>query len=195
MKKLQTVLVPPWGNRKRNKYRIILHSVGVLTILSAWLLLCTEGMAMFILLKYIIIITFGYVASVLDIKTRCIPNGLVLGMLAVWLVIMAVKLLFNIEEGIRLLVDSLFGLLVGGGLFILVYLLSRKGLGGGDVKFMAAAGLFLGVGKTIPAMLYGSVLAALTGLVLILLKKIGRRDTMPLAPFLYAGILISVFII
>ena len=37
------------------------------------------------------------------------------------------------------------------------------------------------------------VLAAVTGLILILLRKIGRKDTMPLAPFLFAGILITFF--
>jgi len=42
-------------------------------------------------------------------------------------------------------------------------------------------------------MLYGTILAALTGLILILLKKLGRKDAMPLAPFIYAGILITVF--
>ena len=58
-------------------------------------------------------------------------------------------------------------------------------LGGGDVKFVAAAGLFLGFARIIPATLYGTILAALTGLALIALKKIGRKDKMPLAPFLY----------
>jgi len=58
---------------------------------------------------------------------------------------------------------------------------------------MAAAGLYLGFSETVPAILYGTVLAALVGLVLILLKKIGRKDTMPLAPFLFAGIIITVF--
>jgi prepilin signal peptidase PulO-like enzyme (type II secretory pathway) len=189
------MLMSLWGNRISKEYRIVLHCAGILAIISAWLLLCTEGMAVFILLKYALLIVFGYAASVFDIQTKRIPNRLVLSMLTVWLFVMALKLLLDIEDGVRLLADSLFGLLVGGGLFMLVYLISRKGLGGGDVKFMAAAGLFLGFGKIIPAMLYGTVLAAMTGLVLILLKRIGRKDTIPLAPFLYAGILITVFMV
>ena len=77
-------------------------------------------------------------------------------------------------------------------LFLAVYLVSRKGLGGGDVKFMAASGLYLGV-DVLPAMFYGSVLSAAAGLGLLLAKKIGRRDAIPLAPFLFAGILIVLF--
>jgi len=99
------------------------------------------------------------------------------------------------ENGIRLLADSMYGLLIGGGIFLLVYLISRKGLGGGDVKFMAAAGLYLGFAETLPVILYGTVIAAFVGLVLIFIKKIGRKDTMPLVPFLFAGIIITVFTI
>ena len=73
-------------------------------------------------------------------------------------------------------------------------MVSRKGLGGGDVKLMAVSGLYLGAGSVLPAMLYGSVLAAVTAGVLIALKKIGRKDAIPLVPFLYAGMLITVFI-
>jgi prepilin signal peptidase PulO-like enzyme (type II secretory pathway) len=67
-------------------------------------------------------------------------------------------------------------------------------LGGGDVKFMSVAGLYLGFSGTIPVILFGTVIAALTGLVLILLKKINRKDSIPLAPFLFIGIIITVFL-
>ena len=99
----------------------------------------------------------------------------------------------NTDNGVKALTDSLYGMALGGGLFLLVYLFSRRGLGGGDVKFMAAAGLYLGFSGVIPAILYGTILAALTGLILILLKKIKRKDAIPLAPFLFIGILIIIF--
>ena len=76
---------------------------------------------------------------------------------------------------------------------MLIYIISRNGLGGGDVKFMAVAGLYLGFSGTVPAILYGTLLAAFTGLVLIVLKKLGRKDTMPLVPFLFVGIMITIF--
>ena len=57
---------------------------------------------------------------------------------------------------------------------------------------MAVSGLYLGV-DVLPTMLYGSVLSAAAGLCLLLAKKLGRRDTIPLAPFLYAGMLAVIF--
>jgi len=118
---------------------------------------------------------------------------LILFMLAGWLLLIIPMLFFVPDTGIESFVDSLLGLLTGGGLFLVVYLFSSKGLGGGDVKFMAAAGLYLGFANTIPAILYGTVLAALTGLILVLIKKIERKDAIPLAPFLFIGIMITVF--
>lgn len=147
----------------------------------------------FIVLLCELIIVFGYIASVLDLTTKKIPNGLILIMLGAWVLAMFPKLFLDTDEAVALLKDSALGLVAGGGIFLLVYLISRKGLGGGDVKFMAASGLYLGFSGTFSAMLYGTVLAALTGLALILLKKIGRKDAMPLAPFLYVGMLIAIF--
>jgi prepilin signal peptidase PulO-like enzyme (type II secretory pathway) len=45
----------------------------------------------------------------------------------------------------------------------------------------------------LPVILYASILAALTGIALIITKRIKRKDAMPLAPFLYLGILAAVY--
>jgi len=165
-------------------------------VIGATLLIVRLGQTdPFTLLRSELIMVFGFIAAVTDLKTKRIPNGLIKVMLASWALIMMPKLIIHSGEGAALLKDSAFGFLIGGGLFLLVYLMSRKGLGGGDVKFMAAAGLFLGFGGTIQAMLVGTVLAAITGLVLILLKKIGRKDPIPLAPFLCIGIVLTIFFI
>jgi len=173
--------------------KAIIPYAGIPIIALALLLVRMKQTAPLVLLWLVLIIVFGYVGAILDIKTKRIPNGLVLTMFAAWVVTITPYLFLETEAAVELLMDSVLGFAFGGGLFLFVYLISRKGLGGGDVKFMAAAGMYLGFSGAIPTMLYGTILAGLTGLVLILLKRIGRKDTMPLAPFLYAGILIVVF--
>ncbi len=44
------------------------------------------------------------------------------------------------------------------------------------------------------AFIYGSVLAAIAALILILTKKMTAKDAIPLVPFLYVGILLTEFI-
>lgn len=171
-----------------------LYFYSGIPIIGAALLIVHMGKTdAFIMLWRELLVIFGYVAAALDIKTKKIPNNLVLVMLSAWALAIVPKLFVDIEAATALLKDSLLGFLVGGGLFLLVYLISRKGLGGGDVKFMAAAGLYIGFAGTLSSMLYGTVLAGLVGLILLLLKKIGRKDAIPLAPFLYIGILITIF--
>ena len=177
------------------KLQPMLPYIGVPVIGAALLILRAGSADPFIMLRYLMLVVFGYFAAVLDLKAKRIPNSLVLAMLASWILVMAPKLFLDTHMAIALLVDSAIGLAIAGGMFLIVYLVSRKGLGGGDVKFMAAAGLYLGSGGVLPSMLCGTVLAALTGLVLILMKKIGRKDAIPLAPFLYIGILITIFLL
>jgi len=176
------------------KFKLVLPYAGMPVIAAALLILRFAEVEPFILLKYELLILFGYMAALSDLKAKRIPNRLIIAMIAAWVLMMTPMLFISTDATIVYMKDSLIGLSIGGGLFLLVYVISRKGLGGGDVKFMAAAGLYLGLGGVIPVMLYGTILAALSGLILILLKKIGRKDTIPLAPFLYAGVLLTVFL-
>lgn len=78
--------------------------------------------------------------------------------------------------------DSVLGLLAAGLPFLIAAL--TGGMGGGDLRLMAASGFALG--------LWGGILQTITGLALALLfavirKKARRHDALPLAPFLGAG--------
>ena len=179
---------------KISKNKIALYAVGLVAIITAWFVIRAGELTLFHILNFSALLIASYVAMVFDINTRRIPNMLVLAMILGWLCLIVPMLFIDIENGIRLLLDSIIGLLLAGGVFLAVYLLSRKGLGGGDVKFMAVAGLYLGFSEVLPTILYGTVLAAIVGLILILTKKINRKGTLPLAPFLFVGIMITLLI-
>ncbi len=94
--------------------------------------------------------------------------------------------------------DSLLGILVGGGLLLLVavgykWITGREGMGGGDIKLLAMMGAWLGW-KAIPFILLAS---SLIGLLIgggsgLLLKK-GLRAKIPFGPFLAVASLIYIF--
>jgi len=169
-------------------------SIVALSVILVWIVTYSAHISSLYLIRFVLVMVFGYLALVFDIKTKRIPNKLILAMLSAWVLTIAASLfIISFEMALQFLFDSLLGFVVGGGLFLLVYLISKKGLGGGDVKFMAAAGLYLGFADTIAVMLYGTVIAAVLGIVLILAKKIKRKDSFPLAPFLFIGIMIVAF--
>lgn len=171
--------------------RRVLPCVGILLLeLVLWRL--RQGGESAEILLHGLLLAFGYLATLNDLREKRIPNSLAAIMLGAWILILVPQLFLRTEYGLWLLINGLIGFLLAGILFLIVYLVSRGGLGGGDVKFMAVSGLYLGA-DVLPAMLYGSILSAVVGLCLLLAKKLGRRDTMPLAPFLYIGMLAVIF--
>lgn len=140
-----------------------------------------------------LLLVFGYIASAGDIRAHLVPNRLVLFMTGIWVLVMTPQLLLRTKETIPLAVSGMVGAFLAGAVFLTVYILSRHGLGGGDVKFMTAAGLYLGAQGVLPTMLTGSVLAAAAGLVLIAAKRIDRKGAIALIPFLYIGALATMF--
>lgn len=146
-----------------------------------------------VLLLWELLLLFGYLAAWRDIREQRIPNKLVIIMLGVWILVIVPQMFLRMEYTLYLVLSGVVGFLLAGTVFVIVYLVSRKGLGGGDVKLMAVSGLYLGTTNVLPAMLYGSVFAGVIGVILIISKKIGPRDTIPLVPFLYAGMVLAVF--
>lgn len=94
--------------------------------------------------------------------------------------------------------DHLIGAVVGGAVFAGLYfgsiaILKTEGLGLGDVKYAAAAGLLLGWQKLIPAILIGSVSGAVFMVAANRIRHAEKHTEYPFGPFLAVGTLISMF--
>ena len=70
---------------------------------------------------------------------------------------------------------------------LIVALLIKKGFGGGDIKLIAAAGLYMSLDKTLIAGFITFILAGLYGIYLLLTKKKRPGSTIRLAPFIALG--------
>lgn len=117
--------------------------------------------------------------ALVDLQVRRIPNDLVLAL-------GAGALLHTLVAGLPIPAAGL-GALVGGGAFMLLFILGRGAMGAGDVKFMAAVGLLVGYPLIIRAMLWGIVLGGVAALALLLARRAGRKDAMPYGPYLALG--------
>lgn len=89
--------------------------------------------------------------------------------------------------------SSIIGLLVGGGLFYAVAILSRGGMGGGDIKMMAMVGSLMGWKSVLLTTFLGSLVGAVFGIFLMLFKGKGRKTKIPFGPFLALGSVITLF--
>jgi leader peptidase (prepilin peptidase)/N-methyltransferase len=82
---------------------------------------------------------------------------------------------------------SLGGAGLGFGIMLLVYIASRGGTGAGDVKLAALLGAILGFPQIAAGLPVGFVIGGLVGMVVLVLRLKGRKDSIPFGPSLVAG--------
>jgi leader peptidase (prepilin peptidase)/N-methyltransferase len=88
---------------------------------------------------------------------------------------------------------SVIGFFIGGGLFYAVAILSRGGMGGGDIKMMAMVGALMGWKGALLTTFLGSLTGAVIGIFLMVFKGKGRKTKIPFGPFLALGAIITLF--
>lgn len=137
-----------------------------------------------------ILICLLIIASVIDLNCMRIPNK-------VNLIIVAVGAISILQFEWRIFLDSLLGMLLGGGSLFLMgliagWLLNKEAMGGGDVKLMAACGIYLGFHSTLAALLFAFYASAIVVIVLLVFKKLKRNQKIPFGPFLCSGVIVAV---
>jgi leader peptidase (prepilin peptidase)/N-methyltransferase len=128
------------------------------------------------------------VVTFIDIDHQIIPDeislpGIVVGFLAA----------SAVGPG---MVDSLLGILLGGGTLWVVAavyekLRSQEGMGGGDIKLLAMIGAFLGWRAVLVTLLIGSLSGALVGGARVAFGRAESQVPIPFGPFLALGALVA----
>lgn len=146
---------------------------------------------------------FAFVSAMLvitfiDLDFQIIPDvitlpGMIIGLAAAQFIIPDPLPDPNSKFQLLGFVNSIIGLLAGGVFFYLVALLSRGGMGGGDVKMMAMVGAFTGWKGVFLTTLVGSFSGSLVGIALMVFKGKGRKSKIPFGPFLALGSLVTLF--
>ena len=141
-----------------------------------------------ILCSALVVITF------IDLDFQIIPDaitlpGILIGIVAGSL-IMPDPFIRNSLLGFK---ASVIGLLAGGGLFYAIAVLSRGGMGGGDIKMMAMVGALMGWKSVLLTIFLGSLTGAVFGIFLMISKGKGRKTKIPFGPFLALGTVITLF--
>jgi len=121
------------------------------------------------------------VLLVIDLEHGLILNKVVYPAMAVALLISIFLPQLEIVPEIK---QAAIGGGIGLGLFLLVVLISREGMGWGDVKMAALIGLVVGFPLVFVALLMGIILGGLVAGVLLLFKIKKRKEAIPFGPFL-----------
>ncbi|WP_128425958.1 prepilin peptidase [Gudongella oleilytica] len=138
---------------------------------------------------------FALISSVLiaifmiDLKEQIIPDSLVLSILIIGSIHKLINY-FAYAKPLGLL-DSIIGLAIAGGLFLLIVIFSKGGMGGGDVTLIGALGFVLGVKGILLTIFLSFMLGAVISVFLLVSGIKSRKDPIPFGPFIILGFFIT----
>jgi len=139
-----------------------------------------QGVEAAVLLSALVVISF------IDLEHKLVPDVITLPGIVV-------GLLFGFLVSVNHVLDLLLGVLLGGGLFYLIALVSRGGMGGGDIKLISMIGAFVGWQLTLVTIFAAILLGSLVAVALLILGLKGRKDMIPFGPFLALGAVGALF--
>ncbi|MBI2868352.1 MAG: prepilin peptidase [Chloroflexi bacterium] len=126
------------------------------------------------------------VIAVIDLEHRIVPNRIVYPAAVLALVLTFVP-------GQPGIIASLLGGAVGLGLMLLPVLISRGGMGLGDVKLAALSGLIIGPKMVLLAIFIAVVAGGLIAVFLVVTRLKSRKEAIPFAPFLALGAVLALY--
>jgi leader peptidase (prepilin peptidase)/N-methyltransferase len=135
-------------------------------------------------LNGLILVSLTIIISIADLKYMLIPNKILLFFLPV-------MLLLRWWFPLHTLRSHLLGALVGGGIILLIIIVSRGGMGMGDAKLFFLCGWVVGFPYILLALFIACLLGTLVGGILLLLRIVKRKQPIPFGPFLALGALIT----
>jgi leader peptidase (prepilin peptidase)/N-methyltransferase len=95
----------------------------------------------------------------------------------------------KVGPGITL--SALLGGAVGFILMLLPYLISRGGMGAGDVKLAGFIGLVVAFPQVLAALLVGIIIGGILAILLLLFRLRKRKEAIPFGPFLAVGAMVA----
>jgi len=176
----------------KDKISLVYPIVEILTAVMAVLLYMFFGPSVKTVI-YFVLFSSLIVATFIDFERQEIPDiitlpGIVLGLLTV---VIYPELLG--KGRMDAIVDSLIGILVGGGsLYAIGFLgeivFKKEAMGGGDIKLLAMVGAFMGWELTLVTFFLAPIFGSLAG---IIAKIKEGKELIPYGPYLSLAAFIS----
>ena len=154
------------------EYPLVELANGLLFGLIAWRVGWSGALPVYLLLAASLVSL-----AMIDLHHQILPDRITLPGILVGLLASATLL----PTG---LVNGLIGMVAGGGLFYLIAVLSRGGMGGGDIKPIAMIGAFLGWQAVLLTTFLAATVGGLVGGILMLAYGKNRKYAVPFGPFL-----------
>lgn len=133
-------------------------------------------------------------AAIIDLFTRKIPNKLNLVLYIAGGAMLAADYFFIRENFLLRLEASAIGLGVGFGFLFVMSLITKGGMGMGDIKLIGGVGFAFGIASVIYSVMYSMVICLLAAIIMLITGRKKMKDKIPFCPFFFLGLVISLSI-
>ena len=144
-------------------------------------------MSSIIFLKGVFLISFLLIISIIDFRTKMIYDKILFPMLIIGICFLPCTDNSPLSTVSCAICYSL--------LLLVLRMITKGGMGGGDIKFAFVLGIWLGFPATLPAVLLAFWSGALFAFIFLIPYGVSRKQQIPFAPFMSFGALISFFLL
>ena len=138
------------------------------------------------LITALLMVSMLMIIFVSDIKYMLIPNKVLLFFLPLFVVM---RFLQPIDPWWT----SITGALAGLGITAIIIFASKGGMGAGDMKLFGVLGFILGFEQILLVFFLSTIIGAITGSLLLLLKLINRKQPIPFWPYIVIAAITTYF--
>ncbi|MBP2032191.1 leader peptidase (prepilin peptidase)/N-methyltransferase [Clostridium algifaecis] len=172
------------GEKISKKYPIVEFVTGIL-----YLMLYVKFGISISIVKYITFISILIVVGIIDFNTTNVYfETTIVGLISS---IIFLASYYYIGFPVKTYV---YGGILGGGLLSLIIVITKGGMGWGDMEICFVCGMFLGLELTFVMLFLSFVIGAIAAVILILSGKKSRKDYIPFGPFIAAASVITVLL-
>ncbi len=139
---------------------------------------------------WLIILLGLIILALYDLKWMLLPNKIVAAFSVPAMFLALLSIVFSSSNHLSMVLEYTGGILVGGGVFYVIYVLSKgKMIGGGDVKLGFLLGLIAGtIAKSFLMIFLAALIGSVVAIFLMIMSKANRKSKIPFGPFLIAGL-------
>lgn len=175
-------------SRKRNQF--FAGACPCIGVAIGWLF-PRYGYHWIAIIKAMYLIAVILVIANIDRKEHIIPNKILIILLWSAFLFRVAEIIITPSGWINIAGSAVIGGMLGGGIFLAAHLISRAGIGAGDVKLFAVLGLYVGNYAVVGIMLISLFLTAAAGGIRVIRKKINLKEAVPFAPYVAWGVILS----
>ena len=144
--------------------------------------------------RLVALISVLLVAAITDLKSRIIPNKLLLMGSGYWVIWVGICFLSNNEHFFNEMISSVAALVAITIICVICLFILKNAIGMGDLKLMMLMAMLQGALGLCSSLFLSFVFAFVACIFFLITKKKGKKDYIAFAPFAFLGTIVSIIL-